>query len=56
MRSNLIISEFHLFYFKREKLFINLFQNKLPEVPGYAKMQLDMMTLPDVMGKIAMVR
>ena len=28
------------------------FQNKLPEVPEYAKMQFHMMTLLDVLGKI----
>ena len=37
-------------------LFIYLFQNKLPEVPEYAKMQCHMMPLPDVLGKIAWVR
>ena len=30
--------------------------NKLPEVPEYAKMLFHMMTLIDVMGKIAWVR
>ena len=33
-----------------------LFQNKLPEVPEYAKMQFHMMTLLEVLGKIAWVR
>ena len=37
-------------------LFIYLFQNKLPEVPEYAMMQFHMMTLLDVLGKIAWVR
>ena len=35
-------------------LFIYLF--KLPEVPEYAKMQFRMMTLLDLLGKIAWVR
>ena len=30
--------------------------NKLPEVPEYAKMQFNMMTLLDVPGKIPLVR
>ena len=38
-------------------LSINLFiLNKLPEVPEYANMQFHMMTLLDVLGKIAWVR
>ena len=38
-------------------LFIYLFiSNKLPEVPEYAKMRFHMMTLLDVLGKIAWVR
>ena len=37
-------------------LFIYLFQNKLPKVPEYAKLQLHMMTLRDVLGMIAWVR
>ena len=37
-------------------LFIYLFQNKLPEVPEYAKMQFHMTKLLDVLGKIAWVR
>ena len=37
-------------------LFIYLFQNKLPEVPDYAKMQFHNMTLLEVMGKKAWVR
>ena len=36
-------------------LIICLFQNKFPEVPEYAKMQFHMMTLFDVLGKIALV-
>ena len=32
-----------------------IFLNKLPEIPEYAKMQLHMMTLLDVLGKIAWV-
>ena len=36
-------------------LFIYLFQNNLAEVPEYAKMQFHMMTLLDVLGKIAWV-
>ena len=36
-------------------LSIYVFQNKLPEVPEYAKMQFHMMTLLDVLGKIAWV-
>ena len=34
---------------------IYLFQNKLPNVPEYAKMQFHMLTLLDVLGKIAWV-
>ena len=37
-------------------IFIYLFQNKLPEVIEYTKMQFHMMTLLDVLGKIALVR
>ena len=37
-------------------LYIYLFENKLPEVPEYAKMQFHMMTLLDVLGKITWVR
>ena len=37
-------------------LFIHLFLNKLPEIPEYATMQFHMMTLLDVLGKIAWVR
>ena len=37
-------------------LFIYLFWNKLPEVPEYAKVQFHMMTLVDILGKIAWVR
>ena len=38
-------------------LFIYVFlKNKLPEVPEYDKMQFYMMTLLDVLGKIAWVR
>ena len=33
--------------------FIYLFWNKLPEVPEYAKMQFQMMTFLDVLGKLA---
>ena len=33
-------------------LFINSYQNKLPEVPEYAKMQFHMITLLDALGKI----
>ena len=36
--------------------FFYLFQNKLPEVPKYAKMQFHMMTLLDVLDKIPWVR
>ena len=36
--------------------FIYLFYNKLPEVPEYAKVQFHMMTLLDVLVKIAWVR
>ena len=36
--------------------FTYLFQNKLPEFPEYAKMQFHMMTLLDVLGKMAWVR
>ena len=37
-------------------VYIYFFQNKLPEVTEYAKMQFHMMPLLDVMGKIAWVR
>ena len=37
-------------------LYIYLLKNKLAEVPDYAKMQFHMMTLLDVLGKIALVR
>ena len=38
-------------------LFIYFFiKKKLPEVPEYAEMQFHMMTLPDVLGKIAWVK
>ena len=36
-------------------LLTTVFTNKLPEVPEYAKMQIHMMTLLDVLGKIAWV-
>ena len=36
-------------------VFIYLFENKLPEVPKYTKMQFHMMALLDVLGKIAWV-
>ena len=42
--------------FSCSPLFIYLFYNKLQEVPEYAKMQFNMMTLLDVLGKIAWVR
>ena len=37
-------------------LFIYLFQNKLPEVPEYAKMQFQVITLLDVVCNMAWVR
>ena len=37
-------------------LFINSYQNKLSEVPEYAKMQFHMITLLDALGKITWVR
>ena len=43
-------------FFLLTTLFIYLFYNKLPEVPEYTKMQFHMMTLLDVLGKIAWVR
>ena len=45
----------YLFIYSFIYLFI-YFLNKLPEVPEYAKMQLRMMTLLDVLGKMARVR
>ena len=36
--------------------FIYSFKNKLPEVPEYVKMQFHMVTLLEVLGKIAFVR
>ena len=44
------------FFFLFTTFFIYLFQNHLPEVPEYAKMQFHIMTLLDVLGKIALVR
>ena len=45
------------FFFLLTTRFIYLFiLNKLAEVPEYAKMQFHMMTLLDVLGKIASVR
>ena len=51
---------FYLFIYLFIYIFIILFiyslihfRNKLPEVPEYAKMQFNMMTLFDVLGKIA---
>ena len=44
------------FFFLLTTGFIYLFQNKLSEVPEYAKMQFHMVTLLDVLGKIAWVR
>ena len=43
-------------FFLLTTVFIYLFQNKLLEVPEYAKMQLHMMTLLDILGKVAWVR
>ena len=37
-------------------LFIYLFYNKLPEITEYVKLQFHVMTLLDVLGKIAWVR
>ena len=48
----LLITVFIFFIY----LFKYLFQNKLPEVPEYTKMQFHMMTLLDFLGKIAWVR
>ena len=42
------------FFFLLTTVFI-YFKNKLPEVPEYAKMQIYMMRLLDVLGKIAWV-
>ena len=44
------------FFFLLTPIFIYLYKNKLPEVPDYAKMQFHMMTLLDVLDKIAWVR
>ena len=44
------------FFFLLTTDFSIYFLNKLPEVPEYAKMQFHMMTLLDVLGKIAWVR
>ena len=45
------------FFFLLTIVFIYLsFLDKLSEVPDYAKMQFHMMTLLDVLGKIAWVR
>ena len=43
-------------FFLLTTIFIYLFQNKLPEVPEYDKMQFHMMALLDVLGKIAWVK
>ena len=44
------------FFFLLTTVFIYLFLNKLTEVPEYPKMQFHMMTLLDVLGKMAWVR
>ena len=44
------------FFFLLTTVFIYLFYNKLPEVHEYAKMQFHIMTLLDILGKIAWVR
>ena len=45
------------YFFLLNIVFIYLFiLNKLPEIPEYAKMQFHMMTLFDVLGKIAWAR
>ena len=44
------------FFFLLTTVFIYLFQNNLPEVPEYAKMQFHMMALLNVLGKIAWVK
>ena len=44
------------FFFLLATVFIYLFIKKLIEVPSYAKMKFLMMTLFDVLGKIAWVR
>ena len=46
----------HHWFYLFIHFFIFRFQNKLAEVPEYAKMQFHMMTLLDVLGKIAWVR
>ena len=43
------------FFFLLTTVFI-CFKNQLPEIPEYAKVQFHMMTLLDVLGKIAWVR
>ena len=45
-----------VFFFIFYLLFFYLFLNKLPEVPEYGKIQFHMVTLLDVLGKIARVR
>ena len=37
-------------------IYLSIYFTKLPEVPEYAKMQFHMITLLDVLGKIARVR
>ena len=44
-----------LFMYLYIYLFIYLFSNKLQKVPEYAKVKFHMMTLLDVLGKIAWV-
>ena len=44
------------FFFLFNSIFIYLFSYKLPEVHEYAKMQIHMMMLLDVLGRIAWVR
>ena len=44
------------FFFLLTTVFYLFNLSKLPEVPEYAKMQFRMMTLLDVLGKIALVR
>ena len=56
MNKGLLILLTTVFIYLIINLFIYLFQNKLPEVPECAEMQLHMMTLLDVLGKIAWIR
>ena len=43
------------FFFLLTSFYFFMFYNKIPDVPEYAKLQFHMMTLLDILGKIAWV-